>query len=146
MSEAIASFGIAGLQMSRAARCVARRLRVLTAFGTRPEAIEMASVVCALYICGLAFKSDVDDLRESPALETTRDLVASHPGLVRIVESNFTKLPAAMGQGELQQFDAVADTDIHILLVDQCEFLSRQKPAKITICMRGIWENQMGAA
>ena len=103
-----------------------------------------SEVVLAVY--GLAFKPDIDDLRESPALEIARDLVTRHPGPLRIVEPNIGELPAGMGHAELTSFDAAADADIHLLLVDHREFRSRPKPAKTTLDMRGIWTNQKGTA
>lgn len=101
-----------------------------------------SDVVLAIY--GLAFKPDIDDLRESPALEIARDLSASHPGPLRVVEPNIGDLPAGMGHAELTSFDAAADADIHLLLVDHREFRSRSTPAQTTLDMRGIWTNQKG--
>lgn len=37
---------------------------------------------------GLAFKPDIDDLRESPALAVTQQIAADHPGVVLAVEPN----------------------------------------------------------
>ena len=42
---------------------------------------------------GLAYKPDIDDLRESPALEITRLLATQHPGPVLAVEPNIKKCP-----------------------------------------------------
>jgi UDP-N-acetyl-D-mannosaminuronate dehydrogenase len=64
----------------------------------------------------------------------------------RLRHAFIATLPAGMEHAELRSIDAVAGADIHILLVDHREFRSRPKPAKITLDMRGIWANQMGAA
>ena len=41
---------------------------------------------------GVAFKPDIDDLRESPALEITKRLVKELPGKVNVVEPNVSEL------------------------------------------------------
>lgn len=54
----------------------------------RLSALSFDTVICM----GIAFKPDIDDLRESPALEITRSLVAL--GLnVKVVEPNINELP-----------------------------------------------------
>ena len=69
---------------------------------------------------GLTFKADIDDLRESPALEITRTIALDHSGLVVVVEPNINVLPVALaGLVELKSMeDALVETDIVLLLVD----------------------------
>jgi UDP-N-acetyl-D-mannosaminuronic acid dehydrogenase len=54
-------------------------------------------------LLGLAYKPDVDDLRESPAVEVAEKLAHYDKGEVLIVEPHITELPAALqGKSNLQ--------------------------------------------
>jgi len=77
-------------------------------------------VIVACY--GLAFKPDIDDLRESPALEITKQL--AEQGLnVCAIEPNIQKLPAKLGLNvKLIDLDAGKSADIHLILVDHSYF------------------------
>ena len=69
-------------------------------------------------IYGLAFKPDIDDLRESPALEVARFLNDSKFN-IKAVEPNITKLEGI----ELVSFDwAIQNADVHIVLVAHKDF------------------------
>lgn len=73
---------------------------------------------------GLAFKADIDDLRESPALAITQKIAAEHPGKVLAVEPNIKILPAKVqDQLELVSSATAEETAaIKVLLVDHQEF------------------------
>lgn len=79
-------------------------------------------VVVACY--GLAFKADIDDLRESPALSITKAIAAEHPGNVLAVEPNIKQLSEELiGQFELVTSATAQDLAvIKVLLVDHREF------------------------
>ena len=98
------------------------------------RAIKLASrfrdPVVACY--GLAYKPDVDDLRESPAVEVVLTL-AAQPGLrVLAVEPNVRALPAALRDlvnVELVSAEAALEAaDIVVFLVGHKEF-RRMSPA-----------------
>lgn len=75
---------------------------------------------------GLAFKPDIDDLRESPAVTITQQIAATHPGPVLVVEPNIEELPGKLaGHANLASIEtAQAEADVIVLLVDHKQFKS----------------------
>lgn len=73
---------------------------------------------------GLAFKPDIDDLRESPALEITKKIAVEFPGQVLAVEPNISVLPPTLeGAGvSLVSLDGALKADVLVLLVAHREF------------------------
>jgi len=90
---------------------------------------------------GLAFKADIDDLRESPALNITEAVGAMHTGLLMAVEPNIEQLPSSLHSfAALQQLEpALIKADIVVVLVEHKEFkgISIAKNVKL-IDMKGI--------
>lgn len=100
-------------------------------------------VVAAL---GLAFKADVDDLRESPAIQIVERLAREFPDArIVAVEPNIQELPkdlAGRGVTLVELPEAMDEADVVLMLVDHREF--REIPAealtgKQVIDTKGVW-------
>ena len=89
---------------------------------------------------GLAFKPDIDDLRESPALNITKQVAELHSGAVIAVEPNINELPSKINAFRLSTFETAKNTaDIHLLLVDHKEFKLNKISSAYVIDTKGIW-------
>ncbi|MGR3991013.1 UDP-N-acetyl-D-mannosamine dehydrogenase [Pseudomonas sp. 1121_17] len=72
---------------------------------------------------GLAFKPDIDDLRESPALSIAQRLGNELECTLQLVEPNIEQLPETLARHEHVDFEYAQDSaDIHVLLVKHREF------------------------
>nr|WP_026349179.1 UDP-N-acetyl-D-mannosamine dehydrogenase [Arsukibacterium perlucidum] len=94
---------------------------------------------------GLAFKADIDDLRESPALDIAKKLLSENIGEILLVEPNIKQLPAKLAgyKAELTTLNqALEKANILVVLVDHKQFKTLQ-PAdvttKVVIDTRGIF-------
>jgi UDP-N-acetyl-D-mannosaminuronate dehydrogenase len=85
-------------------------------------------------VLGLAYKPDVDDLRESPALEIVR-LLTEEGALVKAYEpyKAGAQIPGVTTALSLEE--AIADAEILVLLVPHTSFrdLDPQEVAKLTL-------------
>lgn len=88
---------------------------------------------------GLAFKADIDDLRESPALYITKNIADIHSGKVIAVEPNIEFLPLNTEQFTLvDNAQALKLADIHILLVAHSEFKEKINVCKYMLNFVGV--------
>lgn len=73
---------------------------------------------------GLAFKANIDDLRESPALAITLDIARRYPGQVVAVEPHIQEPPQSLQDAgvELVDFSSAASADVLVFLVDHRVF------------------------
>lgn len=88
---------------------------------------------------GLAFKPDIDDLRESPALEITKSL-AEEGFNILAVEPNIAFLPDTLSDKvNLSGIEGSREANIHVFLVDHKEFNSESyKSFQYCIDTKGI--------
>jgi len=107
--------------------------------------IENPHIACL----GLAFKSNVDDLRESPAVEICQMLAQQMSGVISAVEPHIQTLPESFSNHSnitlTDTKNAVAQADIILLLVDHSHFAAvpteYNLERKVVIDTRGLWES-----
>lgn len=89
----------------------------LTTTGKRAQDVKIACF-------GLAFKPNIDDLRESPAVAVTQLIADWHAGETWAVEPHVDHLPASMGKNvTLHDLnDALVHADLLVMLVDHQAF------------------------
>ena len=102
-----------------------------------------ANVAC----CGLTFKANIDDLRESPAMEVAHALATKYGARIKIVEPNLRRpLPelSDLGAEFMDIDDALHCCEIAVLLVDHDEFkmvpLAERRHLDV-IDTRGVWQD-----
>lgn len=93
---------------------------------------------------GLAFKPDIDDLRESPALEISHTIAQWNSGVTLVVEPNTETLPTIFhGHATLVDTEtALKEADVLVMLVDHRQFKAI-KPEQIKqrwiVDTKGVW-------
>jgi UDP-N-acetyl-D-mannosaminuronic acid dehydrogenase len=104
-----------------------------------------ASIACL----GLAFKANVDDLRESPALEVALKLAEKYGARVKVVEPNIEELPAELARAGAvltDLDDAIRSCEVAIVLVDHDQFklapLADRRHLAV-LDTRGIWQDML---
>jgi UDP-N-acetyl-D-mannosaminuronic acid dehydrogenase len=115
--------------------------QITNAIESIDKEINEISVACF----GLAFKADIDDLRESPAVEIAMFLDELNLKKLLLVEPNISEIPSVFSSDStsLSVVDAaVIDSDIIVILVDHAEFKVIDRKLfsnKILIDTRGIY-------
>ena len=92
---------------------------------------------CNVIVYGLAFKPDIDDLRESPSLKIYHRLKLEAPERVRFCDPN---VPAGAFPDEgLDVTEAFGQYAIHVLLVDHKEFKQDRPRLGTLVDLKGTW-------
>ncbi|RRH68345.1 UDP-N-acetyl-D-mannosamine dehydrogenase [Falsigemmobacter faecalis] len=98
----------------------------------------VSSTDIKIVVYGIAFKPDIDDLRESPAIHILKNLISENLGHILVVEPNIDDLPEALSNAELIDLDD-ANGDIHVMLVDHTPFRGMPTPSGSLVDIRGVW-------
>ncbi|KGT89022.1 UDP-N-acetyl-D-mannosamine dehydrogenase [Enterobacter cancerogenus] len=109
----------------------------LTASGKRASEVTIACF-------GLAFKPNIDDLRESPAMTVAHLIAEWHSGSTLVVEPHVADIPARLANEAtlVSTEDALQQADIIVMLVDHAPFRAIDA-SQITqpwiIDTKGVW-------
>ncbi|HSP32107.1 MAG TPA: UDP-N-acetyl-D-mannosamine dehydrogenase [Halomonas sp.] len=95
---------------------------------------------------GLAFKPDIDDLRESPALKIAEAIVGMHPGQSLVIEPKIKELPGGelTGAKLVNAENGLKEAHVAVLLVDHKQFKKisiQQLEGSYIVDSRGVWED-----
>ncbi|MDZ7588479.1 MAG: UDP-N-acetyl-D-mannosamine dehydrogenase [Parasphingorhabdus sp.] len=117
---------------------------VIAQASTLIEANPGARIACL----GLAFKANIDDFRESPALKVASELAARYGERMAIVEPYAAALPdcfAGTGVTLIDVDTMIDECDLLVTLVDHDAFKAiprAERAEKIVYDVRGIWSDQ----
>jgi len=118
---------------------------VLQKINQAVEAIGKGKSELTVACLGLAFKPDIDDLRESPALDIAQQVGLMGFGKLMVVEPNIGELPAGFDATTVDLVDldmALAQADVVVLLVDHAAFKGMDLgllSGKQVVDTRGAW-------
>ena len=116
--------------------------RIVEAVKAMANDIDNPTIACL----GLAYKADIDDLRESPAVDITRTIAWQIDGTVMVVEPHIQSLPSDLAEmknvrlADLQR--AYDDADVVVLLTDHSGFRNHPpvpRGDQKVIDTRGAW-------
>ena len=98
----------------------------------------------AIACFGLAFKPDIDDLRESPAMAVAQRIAAWHSGKTWVVEPHVTTIPDRLAQDAslVSAEQALQQADILVMLVDHARFRAidaTQIAQPWIVDTKGVW-------
>lgn len=112
------------------------KIKIAEFLQANPEkTIKDVTVACY----GLAFKPDIDDLRESPALNITKKLAEQGLNILAI-EPNISELPDdLLGNVALASHEDCERANIYVVLVDHKEFKGIIPKSKYFLDFKGIW-------
>ncbi|WP_180104997.1 UDP-N-acetyl-D-mannosamine dehydrogenase [Acinetobacter sp. YH12108] len=111
------------------------KIKIAEFLQANPEkTIKDVTVACY----GLAFKPDIDDLRESPALEITKQLAEQGLNILAI-EPNIQSLPSELPSNvRLIDFNNCSQADIHLILVAHRKFKNMTRTSEYILNTVGI--------
>lgn len=111
----------------------------ISSYVTNNNITDVGDVSIAIY--GLTFKPNIDDLRDSPALEIARTLSKKHRGPIKVLEPNISALPSGLENAHLVNCSECPAAAVHVLLVDHAQFKNMVPTSEYVVDTRGLWRN-----
>ena len=112
-------------------------LKAIEKFNKTSSSLPLKKVKIAFY--GLAFKANIDDLRESPSIEIVKHFATSNDLEIFAVEPNIEKLPLSISHCSLVNFETAKKlADIHVLLVNH-EGFETPPISEYIVDTKGCW-------
>lgn len=112
--------------------------RVLSTAQATGKALKDVTIACL----GLTFKANIDDLRESPALQIAQNIADGHNGTTLVVEPNIAAQANPIQNAQFSDLDdALSAADVIVLLVDHAPFKAitrAQLEGKLWVDTRGL--------
>ena len=108
----------------------------------KQQAVSLNSPIIACL--GLAFKADIDDLRESPSVKIVEQLLGSSVGKIIVVEPYINQLPPSLNNFDIELTSleiAINEANLILILVNHKQFYSIPQvmlAGKVIIDTRGI--------
>lgn len=99
-------------------------------------AMDKGASEISLAVYGLAFKANIDDLRESPALKIAQQLATKYPKLL-VFEPHIDTLPHGLETAELVDAAGAEVADVHLILVDH-DAIKKLRFDGVVIDTRGV--------
>ena len=107
--------------------------RMSTARGVSSEDLKLGFL-------GLSFKPDIDDLRNSPALQIVGEICSATACEVLVTEPNIEMLPASLAdRAQLVSYDRASKCDLVVALVAHSQFRVSGKPQGKVLDFAGVW-------
>jgi UDP-N-acetyl-D-mannosaminuronic acid dehydrogenase len=106
---------------------VVDKIRSLVKQQAQSDASRPVNIACL----GVTFKPNIDDIRESPAMQIVSELCTEFPGQVIVVEPNLAELPDSISSArKLDLSDAIEFAEIVVVLVSHREFSGIRRKTK----------------
>ncbi len=90
-------------------------------------------------IYGLAYKPDIDDMRESPSIKIIEILQEELDSSLVINEPNIDKLDSKYGFDNID-FKTASNSDVHVFLVAHSYYTDKPRPKGILLDIAGVWK------
>lgn len=100
---------------------------------------ELKNTDINICIYGLTFKPDVDDIRESPAIKISEEILKIHDGKVFFIDPNLDSVFLNKKKYNINK-EVIDVVHIHVLLVDHKEFKNKKPKHGSIIDTRGAWQ------